>query len=379
MREARRYLRVAAATIAVAVLASIGLTVAVDPYRCFGTPAVPGLTEGKPRAEQRAEMAKTYMLERVRPRTLLLGNSRMEVGLDPDSSAWPARCRPVFNAALAGHDLRAAGQLFREALADGSRPALVMLGLDFQDFIAAPADAPDPPPDDEDGRLRVDARGHANRLRPLQAWADILHATLTLGAVTDSLLTLLDQSRDEPTMTPDGFDPLREYAAFARREGYRRLFDQKDRVYRSEYARFAPRDFARPMRNVEFRILSGITDAAVRAGVPLALITYPYHRHYLDMLHDLGLWRSFEDWKRAVLRMAGARDPGGELVRVYDFARYDEATTEPVPAQGDRRGVMRWYWEAGHFKSALGDRIIARVTPDDAACVALPPPGGASR
>ena len=367
MREARQYLRIAAATIGVAAFAAIGLTVAVDPYRCFGTPGVPGLTERKPRASERSAMAKTYMLERIHPRTLLLGNSRVEVGIDPDSGAWPEQYRPVFNAALAGHDLRAAEQFLREALAGEPKPTLVILGLDFQDFIAAPPDAPDPPPDAEDSRLRVDAQGHANRLQTLRIWTDVLETTLNLEAITDSVLTLFGQSADDPTMTPWGFNPLHEYEAFARREGYRRLFEQKDGMYRSEYARFAPNDFAQPMRNVEFRILSRIIDSAVRSHVQLVLMTYPYHRDYLDMLHDLGLWLSFEDWKRAVLRVASSRDAGGNPVRVYDFARYDETTTEPVPATGDRRSVMHWYWEAGHFKSALGDRIIAQLVRDNAA------------
>ena len=365
MREARQYLRIAAAAIGVAAFASIGLTVAVDPYRCFGTPGIHGITERKPRATQRAELAKTYLLDRVRPRTLLLGNSRMEVGLDPDSGSWPARLRPVFNAALAGHDLRSAEQFLREALAGAPKPELVILGLDFQDFIGAPPDAPDPPPDEEDARLRVDALGHANRQRTLRVWTDVLDATLNLDAVTDSLLTLLDQSADSRTMTKLGFDPLHEYAAFARREGYRRLFDQKDDVYRSEYARFAPSDFAQPIRNIEFRTLSRIIDEAARSDVRLVLVTYPYHRDYLDMLHRLGLWQSFEDWKRAVVRIAGRHEARGGMVTVYDFAQYNAITAEPVPAAGDRHAVMQWYWEAGHFKSTLGDRIIARVTRSD--------------
>ena len=28
---------------------------------------------------------------------------------------------------------------------------------------------------------------------------------------------------------------------------------------------------------------------------------------------------------------------------------------------GNTRSVTRWYWEAGHFKSALGERILQRI------------------
>jgi hypothetical protein len=60
--------------------------VAVDPYMIFNTPTLVGVNETKPRAYQQASLAKAHLLERTRPRTLILGNSRAEIGLDPTSS-----------------------------------------------------------------------------------------------------------------------------------------------------------------------------------------------------------------------------------------------------------------------------------------------------
>jgi hypothetical protein len=34
---------------------------------------------------------------------------------------------------------------------------------------------------------------------------------------------------------------------------------------------------------------------------------------------------------------------------------------EPVPAPGDRGAEVRWYWESGHFKSALGHAMLERM------------------
>src|ERR1700733_5446774 len=44
----RGYLTIAALTIAVLALCTVLLTVLVDPYRMYGTPSIPGLTELKP-------------------------------------------------------------------------------------------------------------------------------------------------------------------------------------------------------------------------------------------------------------------------------------------------------------------------------------------
>jgi hypothetical protein len=34
---------------------------------------------------------------------------------------------------------------------------------------------------------------------------------------------------------------------------------------------------------------------------------------------------------------------------------------EEIPAPGDRTTRMTYYWEGGHFKKALGDRMIERL------------------
>ena len=59
---------------------------------------------------------------------------------------------------------------------------------------------------------------------------------------------------------------------------------------------------------------------------------------------------------------------GNGTLRLIELGGSDEPTLEPVSAKGDVH--MRWYWEAGHYKSALGDRIIDAVLM--AACL---PPG----
>lgn len=52
------------------------------------------------------------------------------------------------------------------------------------------------------------------------------------------------------------------------------------------------------------------------------------------MLERLGLGALFAQWKRLVFALA---------------------------ARGDRRTQLQYYWEAGHFKKALGNRMIARM------------------
>jgi len=47
--------------------------------------------------------------------------------------------------------------------------------------------------------------------------------------------------------------------------------------------------------------------------------------------------------------------------RLRDFSGYHRYSTETIPKDEDNRIVMKWYWEAGHFKRELGERILHRV------------------
>ena len=99
------YLSWVAGSILTLAALSVALTMIVDPYRLFGTAEIAGWTALKPRIYEQTGIAKTYQLERVVPAILLLGNSRIEIGLNPGSAQWPRDSGPVFNAAEAGTGL----------------------------------------------------------------------------------------------------------------------------------------------------------------------------------------------------------------------------------------------------------------------------------
>ena len=340
---------------------AILMGVAIDPYRMYGTPTVPGWTTLKPRVYQQARIAKTYQLERVGPNTLLLGDSRVEIGFDPQSSQWPGEAHPVFNAALAGADLRTSLDMLCDALAT-RRPETVILGLDFLDFLQEP-DNPTARPlsvGPNERRLLVDRDGKPNPDRPLQIWRDRIATTLTIDAVLDGFATLLDQDQEtSKTMTPLGFDPLNEYRLFAARQGYHDLFAQKNAIYKRQYQRYPAPIFVEPSRFAGFRYLHSIIALAVARDVRLILFIHPYHADYLDMLREVGWWASFENWKRALVKVTESDIQGTPMsLRLFDFSGYHQFSTERVPLPGDRHTAMRWYWEAGHYKPALGDEML---------------------
>lgn len=365
MRHPERYLTILGATFGCLCMLTVALTVAVDPYYIFGTPRFVGWNLFKPAAGERAAAAKTYLLERTHPRTLLLGNSRVEVGIDPESASWPSAMRPVFDAGLGSRGLSIAAKLLEDALADhGLRHVLV--GVDVFDFLqtddvgSSPLGPVYAGPDQD--RVRVHPDLSPNPAHLLARIEDCLAATLTLNAVTDSLITVLAQHRSAPaTMTPLGFNPLADYRMYVKLHGFRDLFDQKQAQYAARVSHYTHPDYVSPYRTASFRALREIIEVSRDHDVDVTLVVYPYHAWVLDLLRVHSLWGSFEDWKRALVRVVTELDPEHRTVRIVDFSGYNAYTTESPPLVGDTRTELRWYWEPGHFRSALGDRIIARL------------------
>jgi hypothetical protein len=111
----------------------------------------------------------------------------------------------------------------REALAADNRLSLVLLGVDFQDFLVPPTP----------GSVAVEHDDEALGLSQADRLRAIAVTTMTLGALQDSLLTLVGQDVVEGvTMRADGFNPLRDYNAHVRLVGHFGLFAQKQADYR---------------------------------------------------------------------------------------------------------------------------------------------------
>lgn len=137
MQPAARYLW----TWVVLTLTLLGAVAAVnlivDPYGLFRIVDVPGFNRIKSQAGERAAVFKRAGVARIQPTTVILGNSRAEIGFDPDSPAWPEHARPVFNLALPGAGVAAVAGEFAGALR-GTSPGSSSSDWTFWTFALSP-------------------------------------------------------------------------------------------------------------------------------------------------------------------------------------------------------------------------------------------------
>jgi hypothetical protein len=84
--------------VAVPPLLLASFVVLVDPYYAFGSPNFPGINVVRPLYEDHVLVVKPYQVRRTRPDAIILGSSRVEVGLDPRHPGWAGK--HVFNFGL---------------------------------------------------------------------------------------------------------------------------------------------------------------------------------------------------------------------------------------------------------------------------------------
>ena len=83
---------------------------------------------------------------------------------------------------------------------------------------------------------------------------------------------------------------------------------------------------------------------------------------------------AFAAWKKRLVEVVGSDEAGdNRRCALWDFSGYHAHARESVPELGDKSSIVASYWEAGHFKHELGDRMLAQIFdhPDDGFGVCL--------
>lgn len=319
----------------------------VDPFQVIGTPRFAGLNAAKPEAIWHTQLAKDYLIGRVRPAGLLLGTSKVDLGLDPKSRFWPEDARPAFNYGVPGTDIRGNLANLRRAVALGTvRRALVV--LEFEDFMM-------PPSADKAAAPAPTAK------KPLQRLHDIALATLSIDALRASIMTVIAQQQTDPIdLSPDGATNDQGFRKQVRVDGYETLFLQKDTETGARLAQFAAALRARPdagLANLDQ--VAEIIALCRQHGIALDFALPPTHADLLVQIDRAGLWSRYQSVKAALTRLIAAK--GGDQVRLWDFSGFDAVSTEPVPTTAEAKADTRWFWEPNHFKRAVGERMLAAI------------------
>lgn len=332
-------------------LACAALVAAVDPYRLTGLIDRPGFNHNKPQPERYQKQIKLAGARALGADVLIVGNSRAEIGLDPDYPPLAAGGRQPYNLALAGTRIQVAREQLEQLHRGGRHPRHLIVGAEFLDFPVDPAAParPAPPTAAPDALAELGWR---------------FDTAFSLDALGDALRTVRQQHAEfAPRMTARGFNPLAEYRQLAREEGYYALFQQRANDYAKRFATLPRGLVGANGSSTEWAQLRAVIEHGAADGARVDVVIYPYHAQIMALLEAAGMAPMFDTWRTLLVReIAAARAAHPDVtITLWDFSGYSAHHCEPIPAKGDRRSETRWYWEAGHFKPAMGELMLARM------------------
>ncbi|WP_332875964.1 hypothetical protein [Massilia sp. S19_KUP03_FR1] len=326
------------------------LVIAVDPYGLYGVVGPGRFSTVKPALNRYQEQIKQVRAVQARPNFVILGNSRAEIGLDPKASAFQAVGGQGYNLAIAGTGIGTSVRQLAQLQAAGIEPKTVIIGVEFLDFLPSATAPPVVSALPEPAPAAVPSG-------PVFWQFDAL---FSLASVKEALRTLRIQHDEEAaTIDPDGFNPLKEYRAYVRNDGYAKIFAQRAQ----ENARAFQRKSTTALNPADVKRLQALLATATAMRADVKLVIYPYHAQILALFEAAGLWPQFEAWKHVVVAVVAKaqRDHPDAKIALFDFSGFGAYNCEAVPDAGDAGASTKWYWEGGHFKKQLGDIVLARV------------------
>ncbi len=338
----------------------VGCNYFIDPYGITGAPRLAGLNEQKADINDYARQFKKYQPLLVNVDTLIVGNSRAEMGVDPAHDCFVQKDWQVYNLAMPGAGVRM--QLNYALNVLYAQPVKrVYLSVDFIDFIdnGPQHQQREPFMHQATGELRYLPDGTPNPEYLELKFKDYARALFSLDALVSSLKTVLGQGQFAPDRTVRGFNPARDLAGIVRVEGARALYDQKMENLQRKYAQGwylrDPQGWLHPA----FDDLDEFLAQATARDVEVVVFTHPFHASYWDLMAETSLLPQYEQWLESVTTLL--RRHSDSVRAFWDFSADTRFTSEEIPGVGQRNNALRWFWEPAHYRSELGDKMVSRM------------------
>ena len=321
----------------------------IDPYAIFNLVKIEGFNSLKPELNTHARMIKAHQVRTIRPDSIILGSSRAETGLDPEHPGWSPGTLRHYNLALHSANIYEVYKYLQHAHAVQAIKQAV-IGLDFFMFNM---------------NKQVEKDFDQSRLEPSEHFSsgwyqDIFNALFTLDALRASINTLLHQH--DPSVVrykQNGFpEDSGKWQAIRLKGGHHQAALNNERytlVSEDSFPFFTLVDPDNPEKSTTINTFRKIIRFAKSNGIDLRLFISPMHARKLVLLHEIGLWREFGQWKRSLVQVLQEEAPD---MKLWDFTGFNSITTEPFPPLGDTNTQMRWYWESSHYKKEAGKLIL---------------------
>jgi hypothetical protein len=332
-------------TLCLLMLACVGLfNWFADPYGMQWSTTIAGFNKQKTEAGNRARIIKPIRVEKVNPEVLLVGNSRIEIGIRAESNSFTGNT--VYNLGIPGAIINTQLSGANTQLLNNHNLQHLILSLDFRNFIFKYTSIKNL--NDLELRYALKEKGIKEKIN---FYNSIL---FSLDALKSSFKTISKQNSLSNDISPLGTNSAGDYQSVIFSEGLNVLMAHQLKELRKKmlrpYMTYTGQLFS---ENFGIELLDHFLTSHAKTHVRLSLFINPYHHSYLHILQETGHWESFIAWKTEMARLADKHSN----VEFYDFSLFNQYTNEK-PNLTKLGQPMKWFWEPAHYRSEYGEMIL---------------------
>lgn len=320
----------------------------VDPYDVFARPKTPHFNEIKPAVFSNIRKMKAYQLKEIRPATVLLGSSRVQLGLSTEHPGF--KHTPVYNLGFPRATLAEMRRYLEYAYLQGPVKEVIM-GLDFFSFNIYLNPIIQDLNQELDPTKAFSTMDHADKRAALWGW----------GGTQASLKTWWYNYTHH--YSPPKLNGVSNISVVSDKSQHQ-LFVDNERMFIEQhvYRPYPEKKFAftDEYRGSTFDEFEKILEFCKHHDIELHLFVSPTHARQQLLIHYLGLWPQFEQWRQILVdRLAYWRSPSFPL-RILDYGGFHTRNCEIVP-RASKMASMTWFIESSHFSKAYGDAILDQL------------------
>lgn len=358
-----KFLRSYFLTLILLLCGTIAFNLIIDPFGVYHIVEINGINNVKTGIGDHVRMGKAGSVRAFKPRSVILGDSRAEFAINPEHPGW--KSKPVYNLAISGSNVYEILRYFQHA--HHIQPLKqVLYVLDFKQFNAYRENAGD----FTENRLSVTYNEQDNTYYYL---SDFIPTVLSIKAFSQSINTIWRSSAKKSTTylangQRDWHGDLLFRTAMQNYGSYSKLFSEEEKSLfftrsKNHVPLYVESFFNQISKINAFDLFRRLVQIAIRDNIDLRFEIGPSHARYFESYRLMGNWFLWEEWKRTLVRILEeeAVKAGVKPFPLWDFSGFNPLTMELVPQPDDKKTRMKWYFEASHYTTDLGDLIQDRV------------------
>ena len=322
-----KYVLLVFATLIVAIAA---FNYVVDPFNFYKS----GMVDIRKTQEvNQLRLSKAIYLKNIKPVSIILGSSRAEFGYDPEHRYFS---QPAYNLATGGSSMYELTKYLEFAIEQG-RLNNVLLVADYINFNS-----------NEQQKVADFNEYFGDK--------NLYSYLLSLNTLKNSVLTLYGDRQKKVTI----YEKNGQREKLHNSVNLRNFGGQLKKIYAQStyFDGFDNNNHYRDTQNSSFDDFRKFLELCYRNNIKLDIVFGPNHiLHWEALDHSIGMDKWYQ-WKKDVVSMTNevATTLGATSYKIYDFAIYNEFTSEELPKS--KKDEMIFHWELNHYKSELGDMVL---------------------